>query len=108
MYITLEGEEVWNGFELTLSKNGSSPGMTGKLIPGGELISPSFRQCDKRDHTGSQSFWKNWASWMLSVAGPPWPCNFENLRFEPRSGLLVFVGALRSGASLSVEILGNG
>ena len=36
------------------------------------------------------------------------PENFEKLRFEPRSGLLVFVGALRSGASLSVEIFGNG
>ena len=84
-------EEVRSGFELTLSKNRSSPGMTGKLIPGGEL-SPSFRQCDKQDHTGSK---------FLDIERPgcylvtsPSALQFEKLRFEPRSGLLVFVGAL--------------
>ena len=87
IYITLERGRSWNGFELTLSKN-CSPGMTGKLIPGGEL-SPSFRQCDKQDHTGSK---------FLDIERPgcylvtsPSALQFEKLRFEPISGLLVFV-----------------
>ena len=105
IYITLEGgislEWFWVGFE----ENCSSPGMTGKLIPGGELISPSFRQCDKQDHTGSKFLVTECPGCYLATVLRP--CNFEKLRFEPRWGWLVFVGAL-SGATLSVEILGNG
>ena len=49
------------------------------------------------------------ASWTLygnqSFCGP---AIFEKLRLEPRSGLMVFVGAVRSGASPCVENLENG
>ena len=66
-------EEVWNGFELTLSKNWSSLGMTEKASLGFVLISPSFRKCDKQDHTGSQIFWIPGvldAIWSLVICGP--------------------------------------
>ena len=46
--------------------------MTGKLIPGSELISPSFRQCDKQDHTGSRvsGYRASWMSFGHQYFGP--------------------------------------
>ena len=61
--------------------------MTGKLIPGGELISPSFRQCDKQDHTGSEFLGTERPGCYLDTS--PLALQFREVGFEPRLGLLV-------------------